>query len=1283
MKALRILLLVLIVVVVMAPTAGLYWLASTEAGLRFIASHLGQRGPVNITATDVTGTLAGGFTASFVRVQERHVDVQVTGVAARLRLLPLLVQRRIEIERLEATQVRVQLFRVPPRKGGSSSGTLRFMPPTLGVKADELRAGTVDLLLASGRTLHATNASGGAEVLPQVIRLHDAQLDWQDMHLAADGRVHATDDLGLDGRIAAHWTPEDKPAWRFEVGFDGDLEKLPLKLDIAAPFHAHVDGVATTLTSSWKLAGNGTTSDLDISVFGAGDALGIISAQVAITVDGDGFSAKGPVTAPGLKAGPLEVDFHGAYSDKRLTIRETALLHKPSGSRATVRGTVDFIDGGPRIAIGGRWTTLQWPLMATKPAFTSAQGQYTLEGNKPWQVTAQGEISAAGLAGAPASARGTLGTDSFTIDQATLGLFGGSATVTGEARWRPAESWNIGGHMSGLDPALFREDMPGRLDFDFRAAGAPFGDAGSIDFAVSKLAGKLRGQAASGGGRFTKEGGSADWRFHDVDLHVGRTRVQLDGSLAHPRDLRFAVDADDLSLLDASARGRISARGRYAGTEEAPLLLLKARGTEFQWQDYRIDAVDADVDLDLQDEGHARGKVDLQGAHFGAYTVQQAALQVAGTGKSQRVSMDITAKPLRTMITADGSIDGKVWRGSVASFTAEDDAELRLHLEKPAPVALGMERIEIGDICLGGTPAHGCISGLREADGRWSAALTAQDMPLRAFLAGLSGDISYEGTINVRGAVAGSKGALPTGTLDGELRDARLLHAVGTGIESLSLGSGTIQAAATATGFSAQLALQAGSSSSISGRVTGERNGADWRDHPIRGRLEAHTDALSLLDVYVGDIDKASGQINTTLDVSGTVGTPVLAGQLQLRDASIDIYQSNTALRDVTMDARFDANGLELTGQSRLGQATAQGDGLAHFSGKLAWRDAEPTGTLHVEGKRLRLINLPDARLDASPDLDFKLSKGRTIDITGKVVIPRASFESADLTTAVLKSDDERIVGEVEPGPEQRWKITSSIELELGNDVRISSLGLEAELGGSLLVRTDPSSNNTLGRGKLTITKGKYQAYGRKLDIARGELIFNNGPINNPALNLSAQRELTDIIVGMNVRGPLRNPSTPTFYSDPEGLPQSQIVTLLIAGGTLESLQNSERPGAARTELLAQAVAIGSQGIGARVGIDDVGIESNMNNDTSFVLGKQLSTRLYISYGISLAEAINTFKARFSLGKGWTLKTESGKARSADLVYTFKKGSAKDKAKARQDASPDKPATKPKPSSPK
>ena len=191
------------------------------------------------------------------------------------------------------------------------------------------------------------------------------------------------------------------------------------------------------------------------------------------------------------------------------------------------------------------------------------------------------------------------------------------------------------------------------------------------------------------------------------------------------------------------------------------------------------------------------------------------------------------------------------------------------------------------------------------------------------------------------------------------------------------------------------------------------------------------------------------------------------------------------------------------------------------------------------------------------------------------------------------------------------------------------------------------------GAGELGVTEGKYIAFGRVLDIARGRLIFNNGPLNDPGIDLRAQKVFPDVTAGVNVRGSLRAPRM-TFFSEP-AIPQSQIVSLILAGGSLDSVQNASRNGAARNEALAQGGAIIAQQLGSRIGIEDVGIESDTSNDTSFVLGKYLSPRLYVSYGISLAEAINTVKLRYTIGDRWTIKTESGRARSADLVYTIQK----------------------------
>jgi hypothetical protein len=40
---------------------------------------------------------------------------------------------------------------------------------------------------------------------------------------------------------------------------------------------------------------------------------------------------------------------------------------------------------------------------------------------------------------------------------------------------------------------------------------------------------------------------------------------------------------------------------------------------------------------------------------------------------------------------------------------------------------------------------------------------------------------------------------------------------------------------------------------------------------------------------------------------------------------------------------------------------------------------------------------------------------------------------------------------------------------------------------------------------------------------------------------------------------------------------------------------------------------------------------------------------------VSLAEAINTLKLRWIISERWTISTEAGQERSADIVFTLKK----------------------------
>jgi translocation and assembly module TamB len=232
----------------------------------------------------------------------------------------------------------------------------------------------------------------------------------------------------------------------------------------------------------------------------------------------------------------------------------------------------------------------------------------------------------------------------------------------------------------------------------------------------------------------------------------------------------------------------------------------------------------------------------------------------------------------------------------------------------------------------------------------------------------------------------------------------------------------------------------------------------------------------------------------------------------------------------------------------------------------------------------------------------------------------------------------------------------------LGDDVRVDAYGLTGRLGGSLMVNQRPDEL-PFGTGELVIREGRYEAFTRELDIERGRLLFAGQTVSNPGLDIRAQRKIIDsrtgreIVAGINVRGTLLRPQI-SFYSDPP-MSQSQIASMIIVGRTLDDIQDSTAgelaASDARAALTAQGGALLAGQLGRYVGIDDVAVEQGANNATSLVFGKFLSPRLYVSYGVSLTEAINTLKLRYTIGDRWVIRVESGARQSADIEYTIER----------------------------
>ena len=1232
------------VLLVALTLAALYYLAYTESGLAVVASALNRRfGPVQIQLRGVSGTLAHGVHVELLVIEHRRVHIEVEDASGRLAILPL-AWRTIRVPQLHAARLLIRMLSVAPDTG---DWTPQFLPPLMRIDAGHADAQHWQLITVNGDDFEGTSGSASGMVYPQRVRLYAGAFDYYGAHARVSGEVRASRPIGLAGTLHFDAQPPGQPAWTVNARIDGTTALLGLDADITEPFAADFHGDIRDLTSHWRWRGHSQVRRFEPAAWNAGDKLGVITASLAIEGDRSGFRAQGSVEPPGLHAGPLTAEFSGRYAAHVLTVSRLRLRHAASGAVADAQGTITLEDGRPHLDLRGEWAQFRWPLAAAEAPIHSARGNYTLQGLAPFALTAQGELRTAELPPMQVALRGRFAPGAFSADSAEVALFGARSQLSGELRWSPAPAWHLQGRVSDLDVAQLRPGIAGRLSFALTAAAQGFTAHSDLDAAISDVSGTLRGQRAAGHAQIARRG--ADWLFNDVRLQFGATRIDLDGRSGASLDLNFALDAADLGLFRSGARGRLTARGSVRGDLHDPTLLASAQGRDIEWSGVQLGSLEASIAFDPHGSGRVDSPLQLQGLQIADRRLEELTLRLEGSAAEHRLALDARAEGLTLAVRGSAHYAAGQWQGHLASAELGNQSHLHMTLEAPSQVTLSAERLRLDTACVHDEHARLCASMAIDPAQR-NLELRATALPMRAMTAGVTAGTEYDGTLSVTVAATAAGDEPWRGSLHAQLVNAALhRHFVNGRVETLDLGTGTITGQISEHELTGDLALDAGDAGSMAGRISARGLDSDWHDWPLTGTLELDTHALGFISAYVPPIDRARGRVTGQLALSGSAAAPRLTGELKVIDGQLDAYQINLSLREVNFTARLADDTLSIDGGALAGP-----DGHASVNGNLRWQHGLPYGDLHLVGSDLRVLNIPEARVDASPDVALHL-EGRRIDLRGRVTLPYARIEPAHLAKAVLPSSDEAIVGADVPARETQIKVFSDITLVLGERVTVNTQGLSGRLSGSITVTSDDTGINR-GSGELKVEEGKYLAYGRNLDIERGRLLFSNGFISDPGLDLRAVKKFPDITAGVNVRGTLRSPRM-TFFSDPE-VAQSQIVSLLLAGGSLESTQNasdpSSRANAGRSDALIQGGAILAQQVGGRFDIE-AGVEQDMTNETSLVLGRYLSPRLYVSYGVGLVEAINTVKMRYTVGDHWTIKTEAGTQRSADLVFTIER----------------------------
>lgn len=1261
-RRLSIISLLLLVLLATLPLATLWVLGHSPAALQALVSRLPTRiGPIEYLAVEgVEGSIGGGFTIETIEIRHDLAYLQIRGIKARFALWPLLWQS------LQPKDFSIEEFALQPqpRDIPPPNRAPFFLPGLVTADIEDVRIGRLVITQRSGLEVRLEDIRANGSIRQRSAKIDYIESTLLGLQLTGEASLTANRPLMLAGKLQASLDADNSPDWLAEAEVSGDLVSLDVDARLLEPFQAKLDSGTLRALPPWNLTGDVQLTDLDASRFGAGTAFDNLTGSLKLNLAGESWRAKGPVRAPGLGIKEFALEFEGLPRAGRLEARQLTIKSLESELALQLAGSFGLGKNLPRIALTGEWQALSLPLGASRRAMISSdRGQFTVvdrgdAADKTYMISTDARLTPQRGPTFNLQANGELSARLLRIDDARMDVLGGTVRARGSVARGGQDAWQLSGNMQNINPGEWREELPGRLAADFRLQGSGFGVRDELQLELARLSGTLRGAPASGSGkvRFTRDGSRAE--FEALRLSAVGLSVALDGRFdPRRRDLEFAVRADDLSVLGTGGRGRLQAQGEVRGSSESMKLELTANAKDLALADWSIDRLTANINVDPVggDNAPAQANIEAEGLTLPGGSITRLDYRMRGQSIQHEMEINLaTATGMGLRGRGNGVFLGDQWRQDWQQLDLDLPAGISLALSELLSLRLTTDSIFVDPFCLRGRndsavtgEATLCGSGLWQA-GRWQAETRVRQLPLSSVLPRPTDRISYDGVFNAVLQLSGADELAPTGSLNAEFERAALRRQrLNNREEVLTLGSGSLVVNATQEGLEGELEITAGNTGRALGILRAERDNPQqaWSELPLRATLQADSSALALLYLYVPEIDRSSGDLLADLIIGGTLGAPSVSGVLRLTGGELDFYQLNLSLRDMTAEARLLDNGFTLNSKARSGSGRIEADA------RLQWRDRKPFGDIRIRGDNLLLVDLPEARLTASPDLQFTVD-GRSLQASGTVRIPEARLTPTDLTGAITVSDDERLIDAEPVDPDATFQVSSNLRLILGERVNLDSFGLSGRLQGDLTVQSAPETP-TRALGELRVSEGRYAALGRQLDIERGRLQFSGGLLTDPAVDVRAVKVFPDVKAGVNVRGSLREPRL-TFFSEPS-LPQSQVVSLILAGGGLDNAQSADPNKAGRDALLAQGSAILAQQLGQRIGIDDVGIEQNLSNETSLVFGRYLSSRLYISYGISLAETINTLKMRYSINDRWTLRTEASKETSAEIVYTVEK----------------------------
>lgn len=830
----------------------------------------------------------------------------------------------------------------------------------------------------------------------------------------------------------------------------------------------------------------------------------------------------------------------------------------------------------------------------------------------------------------------------FTL---AAGLLGGQVDIKGSANWADQVSWDTRVWIKDLNPGQFNPELEGNVQLELVTRGQLEDSGPNVLIDLVDLSGIFREQALRGQGQITYSTDSIE--IDSLLVGLGVTQLDVNGAMQDEQlALNFKLDADDLSTLLPDLGGQLSASGQINGPMMTPEVKADISGVDLAFQDNKVTEIDGRIRADISGASESDVSLTLTDLILAGNALDSAQLTVSGKPESHRVELSTQGDLLNLYALINGRFDqAETSYSGLLSNLEIDRSEIgSWNQEAPSNFNFQTPAFRLEQTCLIQSQGQAklCLSANRNNSNRLSADLSLSDLSLRLLDPFLQG-VQLDSSLNLSGQFSQQGTQHPQAQLSITTSQGRLL----TPDDQPDFDLDPIRLNANLSGDNMSAELSA-LFSEMEGEILANINIRQLsRQQNLSGDINISLNDLSMISVFAPAVQALEGQLEGRFTLAGNLSTPVVRGFFDLQNGAADLPAMGIRISPLQLSIQSEGDAGEvMTMQGLIGS----GDGEIRLNGD--FNLASMQGLLTIKGENFEAM-ATEINLRISPDMTINVDDA--IRVGGSISIPYALITPPrqQAQNAIRASEDVIFIDdEAESFTERNLPLITDLELILGDSVVVNAFGFNGRLLGRLRIQDD-GATATRASGSIQVESGNYRLFGQNMNIQRGSLIFSGGPIDNPGLDLRVTRNIDTVEAGARIVGSLMNPEF-TLFSTP-AMPDSSIMSYLVLGRGPGESSASEQ-----SMMLQAAMALSMQGGNSVTGqlreelsLDEFGFATDDVGSSAFFIGKYLTPKLYIRYGVSLLESVEVLTLSYRLSSMWKVETQSSSVGSgADFFYT-------------------------------